>query len=85
MSTAHSPRDLEFSPHPGRHVGSYERGEEWTTLGEELWVADGGAHAFSVVVGVGTEDQAALRVRDRGYFHYMQVVRLLSHRARVQL
>jgi DNA-binding beta-propeller fold protein YncE len=73
-----SPRDIAFSPHPGRHLGSYAEGRSFSTVGDELWVANGHAHNIVIVPDILSNDQAALQRGDRGYYHYMANITSLA-------
>jgi len=73
-----SPRDLAFSPHPGRHLGSHAQGRHFPTQGEEVWVANGNGHSVSIISGIGTDWVAALTRKDRGYYHYMHNITGIS-------
>lgn len=67
-----SPRDVDFHPTPGLHLGSYSEGRPFfPDEGEEAWVVNGGNHSVSIVASLGTEHQTTISRRDRGYYHYM--------------
>lgn len=65
------PRNIAFSPHPGRHLGSFAEGRSFSQSGDELWIANGNAYDIVIVPDIGSVDQASLQRRDRGYYHYM--------------
>jgi hypothetical protein len=67
-----SPRDVDFHPTPGLHLGEYSEGRVFhPDMGQEAWVVNGGNHSVSIVASLGTEYQTTFSRRDRGYYHYM--------------
>jgi len=68
-----SPRDVDFHPTPGLHLGTYAEGRTFhpSEEGDEAWVVNGGNHSISIVASLGTPYQTTLSRRDRGYYHYM--------------
>jgi hypothetical protein len=67
-----SPRDVDFHPTPGLHLGNYSEGRTfYPEVGEEAWVVNGANHSVSIVASLGSEYQTTFSRRDRGYYHYM--------------
>lgn len=67
-----SPRDVDFHPTPGLHLGNYSEGRTFRAdMGLEAWVVNGGNHSVSIVASLGTQYQTTFSRRDRGYYHYM--------------
>jgi hypothetical protein len=66
-----SPRAVDFSPVPGKHLGKFSSGRSFSTTGDEAWVANGQGHSVTIVTGVGEEKQLSLERFDRGWYHYM--------------
>jgi len=73
-----SPRDLAFSPFPGRHLGTFSEGRSFPTSGLEAWVANGHGHSVTILPGISTGNMSSLTRYDRGWFHYMMNITALS-------
>ncbi len=72
VSDLESPRDVDFHPTPGLHLGDFAEGRIFhSEVGEEAWVVNGGNHSVSIVASLGTDHQTTISRRDRGYYHYM--------------
>ncbi len=72
VSDLESPRDVDFHPTPGLHLGDFAEGRIFhSEVGEEAWVLNGGNHSVSIVASLGTDHQTTISRRDRGYYHYM--------------
>jgi hypothetical protein len=74
-----SPRDLDFHPTPGIHLGSFSEGRTFhPEEGEELWVVNGNNHSISIIASLGSQYQTTFSRQDRGYYHYMNNVTAIS-------
>ena len=72
VTDLNSPRDVDFHPTPGLHLGNYSEGRTFhADRGLEAWIVNGGNHSISIVASLGTQYQTTLSRRDRGYYHYM--------------
>jgi len=71
VSDLQAPRDVDFHPTPGLHLGEYSEGREFSHGDEEAWIVNRANHSISIVVDVGGDDQTTISRRDRGYYHYM--------------
>ena len=61
VSGLNSPRDVDFHPTPGLHLGNYSEGRTFPVPGvlgnthygeEEAWIVNGGNHSVSIVTGI---------------------------------
>lgn len=43
-----SPRGVAFTPAPGKHLGSFSQGKEFSTTGEEAWIVNGESHSVTI-------------------------------------